>query len=174
MTRPYEVRQKLNMAIVMAAEGHSKYQIAKALHMSNTTVWKHLNKAGVKAEIERLQRVYLERNLVRSVDKMTEIIHSDYDPKVMKDEDGNAVVDKTGKPVVVEDVEGRKMQYRAVEKTLEAAGVLPSYSSATFVQNLNQVNVFQTEQVKSVLKRFGGYLSGEGDSVEAEVADADK
>jgi DNA-binding Lrp family transcriptional regulator len=130
------------------AMGKSIRETAKEVDLSPMWVWETKNKAEVKALIEQYQKEFLAANLDKSIERMTEYVHKDVEKK---------------------DHVGRKIQYSAVQKTLESASVLPSQAPSVYIEQLNQVNMFQTPEVKNLMGRFAGYLAGKESVVEAEV-----
>jgi len=138
--------EKVAKAITMKASGHTFREIAAEVGVTFQGVWGSLSKPEIRAEIEELQKQFLEANLSRAALNMTEIIHSN--PEGDKD---------------------KELRFRASTRVLESGGLLPSAVPAVYVNTLNQVNTFQSPKVQEVLTRFAGMLAGKGgDVVDAE------
>ncbi len=150
-------------AIVFRASGLSYREIQERIpRVSFQGLWNQLTKPELKAEIARLQKEFQARNLNRAMEKWTEVVHGDYEEKVVRDKDGEVVVSKTGEPVVIRDDTGRKIQARFIERTMESGGILPSSTGTSiFINQLNaQVNMFDNPMVKQLMERHNGVLEG--------------
>lgn len=111
----------------MKSEGHTYKEIGPVLGVSKQAVWSHLSKPEIKAEIEEMQKEFLSENLPVAKEVMTQIIR-----------DGGRVDNQ---------------RYKACERVLESAGMLPSMVGSVFIQNLNHLTN------KSSDSRINGHLS---------------
>ncbi len=163
-------------AIVLRASGLSYREIQERIpRISFQGLWNQLTKPELKAEIARLQKEFQARNLNTAMDKWTEVLHADYEQKVVTDKKGEVVISRDGEPVMIKDDTGRKIQARFIERTMESGGILPSTTGTSiFINNLNaQVNIFDNPMVKQLMERHQGILGGYDPAKELDVIDVE-
>ncbi len=137
--------------IALRLKGESVRNIGKKVGRHGTSVWKTLEKADLKNLIEKKQLEFIENNVDKSLEGVTDLIHA---PRQLLESDD------------------KKMQYDAWMKTAQAIGVYPSNQTSVVVQRLTNINIFQQPQLKEAMGNFVKYLAGPADEKE-EVIDAE-
>lgn len=126
-------KKQLSNMISMRIRGSTYAEIAAVVGLTKQAAWLQLTKAEVKEEINKHQTQYIQANLERSLQGLTDLIHSD--------------------PNALDNVD-RRLQYEAWSDVAEIAGIKPTPAPSIFIQSLNQVNLFQTPMVKEIIGKY--------------------